>query len=302
MSFTNFTEYLNQKGKMQEKPIVDPMADTSPTAPPRPPKAVTKGKGWKDYKAHEAAGVKDEEPAPYKGPGTDPGQPKYEKGLVYQGDQELIYKPKTDDQTLKTDWGKTKTEAFIEKTRSMKPDEYASFVLQSQEPNALKKILEAVEAISKKPNLAENLVREIKRKGNYDALMNAVLDQPETYKEFAIALANENKGKEISRQIAKSVNEIAAESDSENKLRPEHNLVEALAAHKASHNSMVSVLNEEFGRKNNTLPRAASEAMQLANQGQLNDGTITEIANKYHIHPNDFKDYLLKANPELNIQ
>ena len=311
MSFKNFKEYLDQKGKLQTSPIIDGKADTAPTAPPRPPKAVTKGKNWKDYKANEAAAIENgENPAPYKGTGTDPGQPKYEKGLVYQGDQGLVYKPKTEDQHLKTNLNKTKTEQFIDKTKQMTPEQYANFILQSKDSASLNKITEAVDAICKNKNLIETLVRELKRKSVYPELMSSVLDQPETYKELAIVLANENSGREVSRQIAKAVSEITAQPMDEGKkskkqyvmMRPEHHLIEALANYGNIRNSMVTMLSEEFGRTERTIPKAVSEVMQLQKQGQLNSTTLEEIAQRYNINPEHFKDYLTRNYPGLNLQ
>jgi len=256
MSFKNFSEYLNQKGKLQTEPIVDGKADTAPTAPPRPPKAVNKGKNWKDYKATESAQLEDggngtepakytspgtQMPPPYKGPGTDPGQPKYEKGLVYQGDQELVYNPKTDDQHLKTNLNKTKTESFIETTREMTPKQYADFVLKNKNATSVSKIAEVVDAIKDNKDLVETLVRELKRKGAFANLMSTVLDQPEAYTELAMVLANENTGKEVSRRIAKAVNDVTPETtldESTTILRPEHHLIEALGSYNSIKTSM----------------------------------------------------------------
>jgi hypothetical protein len=299
MSFKNFTEYLDQKGNLQSKAITDPLGDTAPKAPPRPPKPVTKGKGWKDYKATEAAEVQDgEEGAPYKGSGTDPGQQKYEKGLVYQGDKKLVYEPNTADQTLKAGLNGTKTEQFIEKTKNMKADEYANFILKGHDSSALKKILETVEILSKNANLSETFIREIKRKGGFSTLMESVLRQPETYKEFAAALANATNGPEVGRQLAKAIAEITPESvteESKKMLRPEHNLINALAANKNIRNS----LQEVFGAKYITASSAIDELNQLAHSGHLDQGSLSSVAQKYNMDVQHLKDFVVKNHPEL---
>lgn len=222
MTFKKFSEYLNQKGKMQDKPIIDPLADTSPVPPKKPEKNVTKGKTWRTEAAELKDGVNGTEPEPYSNPTTDPGQQKYEKGLVDKGNQDLVYKPKAIDQPLKTDIKKTKTEQFIEKTKDMAPNEYAEFILNSNNGPDFKKIMEVTKIIANNEPLMESLVREIKRKEGFNKLIEVILAQPETYTEIAIALANESKGKEISSQLAQAINEITAppESEDDDEVKP----------------------------------------------------------------------------------
>lgn len=226
MAFTKFQEYLNGKGDMQKKPIVSADADTGPEPKKgdKPPKAVTKGKNWKNF---EAAQVEDGDdgtkPVAYSAPGTDPGQltadGKAGKAdpLGEKGSKDLIYKPDTADQTLKmkklhpTTPEDTKTEAFLNTTRNMSPEQYAEYILKQTNAKGIKHILEIVEIINKDELLIEALVRELKRKGDFAPLISAILTQPETYVEIAARLANETHGKDIARQLAKAINEITAE-------------------------------------------------------------------------------------------
>lgn len=86
--FKRFREYLDQKDKLQEKPIISLTGDTSPDGTPRPPKAVTKGKNW-------SANVPNENPTPYSAAGVSDQKKNIDKGLGNIGDKNLIYKPDT---------------------------------------------------------------------------------------------------------------------------------------------------------------------------------------------------------------
>lgn len=287
MAFQRFKEYLNDKGDLQKKPIIDPDADTGPSGKKttKPPKNVTKGKNWKNF---EAAQVNDggdgRQAVPYSAPGTDPGLENADgkdgraNPLGDKGEKNLIYKPKTDDHTLKTSLNKTKTEQFLDTTRGLSTNQYAEYILKQNDAKAVKQIIETVDVI-KECKLIEVLVREIKRKGGLNSLVESVLNQPETFSEIAVKLANESHGKNIARQLAKAINEITAEPADEDipekkasksmppnddsinsrgkpvvpaktvkdlptetdnilmskgkKLRPEHNLIEALANYKS---------------------------------------------------------------------
>lgn len=194
MAFQKFSEYLNAKDKMQEKPIVSLTADTGPSPTPKPPKAATKGKHWK-VEGAQVTGDGNNEPKPYTAPGKDPGQPTYEKGLLYKGDQSLVYKPKTEDQRLKTD---VKKESLVP---------YIKNVLGNNGALAINKIVETVELIGDNQNLFETLVREIKKSGNFEKFMAAVLDQPESYKEVAKLLTT---SKTVANIVARAVQETVA--------------------------------------------------------------------------------------------
>lgn len=263
MSFQKFKEYLNDKADLQKKPIIDPEADTGPSgkSAPKPPKAVVKGKNWKNFEAAqqdpdadvgpppnkaikppkaatkgknwkipEAAQIEDggdgRQPAPYMSPGSDPGQLTADGNagnadpLGQKGDKGMIYNPKTMDQALKmkklhdTTPENTKTEIFLNKTKGLSTSNYAEYVLKQSNPKGIKQIIETVEIINHNELLVEALVRELKRKGDFTPLISAILSQSETYAEIAARLANESHGKDISRQLAKAINEITADTAS----------------------------------------------------------------------------------------
>lgn len=233
MSFTKFQEYLNNKNDLQKKPTVDGRADTGPSgkAAPKPPKAATKGKNWKDFEVGEGAQVDDNgngaKNVPYSAPGTDPGlqhaadakgekspvKGPYSDPLGGKGPKDLIYNPKTMDQALKMKklGEDNKTETFLNTTRNMSPEDYAAYILNQTNAKGIKKVLETVEIINKDELLIEAFVREMKRKGDFQPLISAILSHPETYAEIAIRMANESHGKDIARKLAKAINEITAE-------------------------------------------------------------------------------------------
>jgi len=233
MSFQKFKEYLDEKGELQKKPIVSDDGDTGPSAKNalKPLKAVTKGKNWKNFEASQVEdGGDGTKPTPYSAVGTDPGLLIADGGkngrpgksnpdpLSQKGDKNLIYNPKTDDQRLKmkklsqTTPEDTKTEQFLNKTKGMSSDKYAEFILKNSNSTSVKQIIETVEVIKGDEILLETLVREIKRKGGFEKLVESVLNHPETYNEIAYRLANESKGKEAARQLARAINEIASEA------------------------------------------------------------------------------------------
>ncbi len=239
MAFTKFKEYLNDKGDVQKKADVDGRADTGPSGKdsPKPPKAQTKGKNWKNFQVKdEAAQVEDggngTKPAPYSAPGTDPGlqhaadekgekspvKGLYSDTLAGKGSKDLIYKPKTADQALKmkklhdTTPEDNKTEQFLSQTSGLSTGDYADFILKRNDAKSIKHVLELAEILNQNSGLLETFLRELKRKGSFDKLVEAVLDHPETYATLAHNLADQSsRGKAIARQVAKAVSEITAE-------------------------------------------------------------------------------------------
>lgn len=222
MAFTSFQEYLD-KNKKIEKPIVDPLADTGPTPTPKPPKAATKGKGWHlvgksgAAAATEAAQINDTpngaDPVPYSAPGKDPGLETADGGpekesLGDKGDAGLIYNPKTANQKLDVRVNKSvdtttkepippkvvkasKTESFLSETKDLNHEQFAEFILKKNSGAEINQVMQASTLVTHNKNLIETLVREIKRKGGFEELMQAALSQPEAYLEIAKALQTE---------------------------------------------------------------------------------------------------------------
>jgi len=272
MSIRKFSEYLDQKGKLQEKPIVDPIADTTPKMPANPEPAAIQGKNW----TAEAAAVKDK-PVPYSAPGKDEGQPTYEKGLGNDGPENLVYKPDTEDQAILKSWPKSSLEKFMDETKDMSLPEFTNFIKEKQKTelsgNPIEDINKVASLVSENTYLLEMFIRELKRKDGFKNLVKEVFEHTEAYQELSYLMANES----VCKNIARALNEIVAEparkteGDVEEKeeavgkrrtrsiakggpldmgssdvvttgttVRPEHNLVNALMSYK----NIAASLNE----------------------------------------------------------
>lgn len=201
MKIRKFTEYLNDKGKLQEKPIVDPLADTAPKGPKKPEKQALKGKDW----TAEAAAVKDT-PAPYSAPGTDPGQPKYEKGFAYDGEKKLIYDPDTTDQRLMKTWPKSEMEKYHMETKNMSTSQFMQYIKEKQNVDAagLQKINEAAKMLSENEYLMQHFIREVRRNKGFGSLIKEAFSHTESYEELAYLMVDEK----VCRSFAKALHEI----------------------------------------------------------------------------------------------
>ena len=241
MTFQRFQEYLDDRGKFQEKPVVSKTADTGPKGAKYLPKAQTKGHKWHDVTAKDEAlqiddtpngdGAKATPSSPklYSPNGTDPGLLTADGGkngkpgknnpdpLVDKGEKDLVWNPKIDPrdpkgQRLKAavkTFEKPPMEQFVDKTKNLSVAQYAEYVLKQNKVDGMKKIVETANTISGNNDLIEALVREIKHKGDFAKLTESLLNQPEFYQELAIILASD-EGRNVAWQIAKAINEITA--------------------------------------------------------------------------------------------
>lgn len=154
--YPKFMEYLNSKGKLQEKPTVDPAADQLDTADSSavaksPPKAVTSGKGWKiEVPSNKEA------PKPYRAPGV-PVKPKTaetgfaDKGSIpawnpslatgnsqnlpggkdVDGGEWAGKSGNTTDKHRPKEVKPTKTESFIKKTKGMDIKQFTEYMMET---------------------------------------------------------------------------------------------------------------------------------------------------------------------------
>ncbi len=212
--FKTWKEYLNTQGKTQDKPIIDPLADTSPKPSKAPDKPVSKGKGWD---AHAALS---EKPKDYAGPGTDKGQqmqPKGEKngkGLDKEGDSKLIYEPKTTGSSKEvSSWPKSKTENFLQQTRGMTLAEFASYITSQNKVDGtdpVQAVRAAVSLANANDNVLAALVREFKRSGGMNRLVAEMFQHQETFAELASLMVNEGQIGTTYRRLSRAVSEITA--------------------------------------------------------------------------------------------
>ncbi len=217
MNFRHFKEYLNAKGKLQEKPEVDSSGDTAPTPPKKPPTPVTKGKNWE---ANPLAG----KPADYT-PTTSPAkQQKGTPGLANDGDKKLVYEPETPE-TIDKEGGKkvstwpkaATTKEFLDNTKGMSISEFVNFVSQENQTNGqvnpLPYIRFVANLVSKNPNLMESLVREIRRNNGIGILANESLKLPEAVDEVAFMMQDEKFTRRLEKAMRETVEAPASETE-----------------------------------------------------------------------------------------
>jgi len=165
MAFMKFDEYLDSKGKLQDKPKVCNDGDNvdPSTSPDRP-------EGGK---------------SPYVAK-TTKGKKNSSKGLAGEGDDELVYEPKTQEAN----------------------NEKKSVKLPTVEESAL--LSKVTKASSKNPVIIETLVRNLKQSGLLGCLVAECLNHRETYKHISEVMAHESYGPDMCNKLARAMNEEVA--------------------------------------------------------------------------------------------
>jgi hypothetical protein len=204
-------EYVNDQGKLIEKPEVAAVAD------------------YKGPDAKTPPG--DKKAAPYKAANDNVKSPTFDvekNGLGELGDNKLKYEPNTEykQELVKSSWT-TKTESFLNKTKNMSLSEFTKYMLdecgcgsvqsgdlpyvtayttgkfQPHPPEAVKYV---VVLANKNDNVLDNVVHEMKASGMLGKLMKALLDNPEAYDELTSLLGDSQQGPGRCKLFAKSMN------------------------------------------------------------------------------------------------
>jgi len=234
--YWTFKEYLDAKRKLVTTPKKEDVPDYHGPTPPKPDKPAVSGDNW-------STGVKPKgTPAPYKGPGTDPGQKKGEKGgFLHMGDKELVYEPKAgivdkagEGGEKKKTWphvatvkhaGK-KVESFLDKTKDMPLPEFAKYVQRQLKehcgcedkeiphviaytsgpyhPDPIQAIKYVAFLASENENIMRALLREARQLGCVDSLVEGLLAIPETYIEIVHRMTVDPG---VSNQIVRAMND-----------------------------------------------------------------------------------------------
>ena len=223
-NFRRFKEYLDHKGKVQEKPIQSDDFDTGPKPEKYPQQGATSGKNWKTTTPQD-------KPKPYMGVGTDPGLPKFEKGFASDGDKKLIYEPKNgkpekEGGTKLDSWPKGKTEAFLDDTKELTLSEFASYVSEQSKtglhelptihahktgpfcPDPVQAMRYVVTLATANNRLMESLVVMLKTKGGLDSFLREAANHSDTYNELAFMLADPASGGTVARRLVKALSEV----------------------------------------------------------------------------------------------
>lgn len=239
---SRFQEYLDRKGNMQEKPIVDVDGDTADEPTVKPPKAVYKGKNW------STPDTKDGEDKPYSA--KDMKEKGYsnssEKGFGYTGDKRLKYEPKTTEEYAEKDPKRTtsfpnekvstpwepNTEAFLKMTEDMSLSEFTNFlnkkmklenledlpkVYAHKEGNITPDPLQAIKYVSfltsNNKSLMETLVAELKSKGCLGEFVKETMNYSEGINKISEALKEERVCKRFVRSVVEMTDAPAAETE-----------------------------------------------------------------------------------------
>lgn len=205
-------EYLDQNGKLVEKPVVSTVADYKGKNPASPDPSAADPNGLVKYTQHTV---------PYSAPGKDSGLPKQKGGLADEGDKNLVYKPgetKNKQKELPT-WPKTTTtEQFINETKNMSMSEFIKHMKQectiagisvgSEEsiptvtaytsggfhPYPPEAINYVVYLANKNERILENLIQEIKRQGCLGKIIKSIMNINESYDELVSLMDDEEEG------------------------------------------------------------------------------------------------------------
>ena len=199
-------EYVDDQGKLIEKPESKKIADYNGSTPKSPP-----DKGSAPYKA-----ANDNVESPTVAVDKD--------GLANLGDQKLKYEPNTES---KQEIIKTKTEHFLNKTKNMSLSEFTKYMLdecgcgavndeelpyvtayttgkfQPHPPEAIKYV---VVLANKNDNVLDNVVHEIKNAGMLGKLMKILMSNPEAYEELTNLFGDATEGPNRCKMFAKSMN------------------------------------------------------------------------------------------------
>jgi len=239
--FPKFYEYLDQKGKLVEKPKEEDVPDYHGATDASPPNPVTKGKKWD---AEYAAPLKDSQ-KPYKAPGKDMTAQQSmgkdnEGGLLSQGDKRLVYNPSLKGGTSKNINGgkevhgwdkKTKTEQFIDKTKNMSFQEFTAYIKKLNRldedvsdipmvtayapgnfhPHPVEAIQYIVALAAKNDRILEQLIHVMKKEGVLDKLIKTVMEHPEAADALTGLLGDEQHGPRLSRSLARSMHKQHAD-------------------------------------------------------------------------------------------
>jgi len=206
--FKSFQEYIDQNKKLVEKPKVAKVADFEGKQPRKPEKESLKktGCGCSSGGKGQVGGA-----SPYSNGENAKDPNKDDKaGLVYKGDQKLVYEPSVDEKSKETStWPKTGMSEWVRDTKDLSIAEFAKRV--KTESNCSEGVYDAakklVEACKCNKNNVTTFVREAKRGKIIESLMKEVFNTPESYKILSKLIEN----KDYSFKFDRMFNEMVAE-------------------------------------------------------------------------------------------
>jgi len=229
-------EYLDDQGKLVEKPKVRVVADYDGPDPKSPPKS----KGAEDGAPYRPANAAEKAKKPESG------------GFADLGDKKLVYDPKTEGGSSKmtvlgteigSDWPKTKTENFLHATKNMSSSQFAKYMLEScacdmsnvptvsyglngkHHPHPSEAVRYVTAITGQNIKLMESLVFEMKAQGNLSMLLAVMLEHRDTYNALTNLLEDEEFGptraKHFARALSEAVGPPMGFGDEEEEVPPE---------------------------------------------------------------------------------
>lgn len=243
-NFPSFLEYLNSRGKTDEKPTVDASGDVldvpnlkKPKKPKKQPQIEYINASGKLVEKPETETVPDysgPDPhltpmgTPYKAPSSGKNMSSSEKGLGDLGADNLKYNPDTKLEKTVSSWPKGKTESFLNKTNEMNIAEFTRYMLEtcgcghvvdSDEipgvtayttgkifPHPPEAIKYVVVMANKNDSLLDNMVHELKGTGGLGKLLKSILGHPEAYDELTNLFGDEEEGSNRCKAFANAMN------------------------------------------------------------------------------------------------
>ena len=220
MVHMKFQEYLERNKKLRTTAHVKKIADFEGKVDAKPSKEVK----------HKDAGGKgqDGEVKPYKSgsDAKDPNKNKMKDGFAEKGDKKLNYQPDTFNGKNKGEegvpggkkaisWPKTKTQEWVDKTKRMSLSEFTKKIRGevldglnecSCQETPHDSIKETIDICKCNERYIPALVREMKRNGLFEKLMQEMVNHTETFDALAKFMENEV----YARKLAKAMNEMVA--------------------------------------------------------------------------------------------
>ena len=197
MAFKSFQEYLNDSGKMVEKPQVKVVAGYEGKVPEAPEKTE------KDPQAGGAKAVKGTH-KPYKA-GTDAKNPnKAEKGFAHEGDNDLKYEPKTD--VKKSNYGGEEAKSWLDsssvtewlnKTRNLSDAKFVNKMREATNGLAINEIKNAVNVCAENEKNIQHFIFELKRNNLLEQFVKEALKHESAVKTAINDINESSLGKKV---------------------------------------------------------------------------------------------------------
>ena len=212
-----FLEYLNAKGKLQEKPITAINADYEGPEEKAPEKNETDDLGYKAPKAAKSS------PTPYSaGKSTNVNKKDMEKGLANVGDKDNVIEF--------PELGKMNNEEFITFTKGLPTDQFVKIMNEhcgcekksapmvvayssgAYHPDPIQAIKYISYLTNENENLLRALIHETKRIGGLQKLCDRLMD----YSDFYEVLKTKIEDKNLYENVKKSIMEHSKINEVEN--------------------------------------------------------------------------------------